>query len=84
MSAAATLLERLETLIREESRRQREHLESQSSLPLGECVRKGYALEGLSYVGTNERMGNLVFKCMTKLASREAYLEASRRVAAFG
>ncbi len=68
MSATATLLERLETLIREESRRQREHLERQWSLPLGERVRKGYALEGLSYVGTNERTGNLVFKCMTNQA----------------
>jgi len=67
-TAAADLLQRLETLVRQESGYQREHLERQWSLPLGERVRRGYALEGLSYVGVSEHTGNLVFKCMANNA----------------
>ncbi len=62
---AAELLRRLEILLRKESEGQRKHFERQWSLPLGERVRKGYAIEGLTYVGTNEHTGNLIFKCMT-------------------
>lgn len=65
---AADLLHHLETLVCEEARQQREHLECQWSLPLGERVRKGYALEGLTYVGLNETTGNLIFKCLTNNA----------------
>lgn len=65
---AADLLRHLETLVREESNHQREHLERQWSLPLGERVRRGYALEGLSYVRLNEHTGNLIFECMANNA----------------
>ncbi len=65
---AADLLRHLETLVREESNHQREHLERQWSLPLGERVRRGYTLEGLSCIGLNERTGNLVFECMANNA----------------
>lgn len=69
MSArAAELLARLKSLIHQESDQQRDHLERQWSLPLGERVRKGYTLEGLIYKGANERTGNLVFTCRTNNA----------------
>lgn len=61
--AAAELLRRLERLVRAESARQRDHLERQWALALGERVRRGYALEGLTYVGLSEHSGNLVFTC---------------------
>ncbi len=59
------LLNRLKMLIRQESQQQREHLERQWSLPLGERVRKGYTLEGLNFIRINEHTGHLVFKCLT-------------------
>lgn len=62
---AATLLRRIETLIRAENEQQRELLERQWSLPLAERVRTGKALEGLSLVHLNEYTGHLVLECHT-------------------
>ncbi|MBN1921165.1 MAG: AAA family ATPase, partial [Anaerolineae bacterium] len=68
LTTAADLLRHLEDLVRQEAEQQREHLERQWSLPLGERVRRGYALEGLAYSGMNEHTGNLVFMCTSNNA----------------
>ena len=62
---AATLLHRIETLIRAETAQQRELLERQWSLPLAERVRTGKAIEGLSVAHINEHTGHLVLECQT-------------------
>ena len=62
---AADLLKRLEALILQETAQQREHLESQWSLPLAERVRTGKAIEGLRLSGINARTGRVALTCQT-------------------
>jgi DNA replication ATP-dependent helicase Dna2 len=60
---AVTLLRRLEALIHEESSTQASRFESQWSLPLGDRIRAGKALEGLEVVRINPRTGRIVLRC---------------------
>ncbi len=67
-TTATDLLRSLETLVHQDAAQQRAHLERQWSLPLGERVRRGYALEGLHYTGVNPLTSNLIFQCTTNNA----------------
>ena len=65
MDRSARLLKPLERLVREEYATQREHIESQWSLPLAQRVRTGKAIEGLCLSGSGDRTGRLAFTCQT-------------------
>jgi len=65
MDRSARLLKQLERLVQQEYTTQREHIESQWSLPLAQRVRTGKAIEGLALSGINDRTGRLAFTCQT-------------------
>jgi DNA replication ATP-dependent helicase Dna2 len=65
MDRSARLLKQLERLVLEEYATQREHIESQWSLPVAQRVRTGKAIEGLCLTGISDRTGRLIFTCQT-------------------